>query len=267
MQSYRRTLPGAVLLLFAAVLHAAAKDKPELVVIWPSESQPVVRFNFGKFQEISSFSGQRNYRVDVQAENLWNKPINHAAFAAYMFDKNHARIGEAYIDLSDVPAGQSVKFTMNFSALGKPSSMELVPKQLPPGLEAYAPPKSVSLTVYSVPSGALVTIDGTPAGTTPTTITLATGKHQLRFSKEGFNPGMYPVQISGEEGSGGSITYELGSSAHDTVELRDGTVISGDLESVSATQVVVVVGGKIQTFDRNQIKRILLVQREPAPSP
>ena len=40
------------------------------------------------------------------------------------------------------------------------------------------------------------------------------------------------------------MSYELGSSAHDTVELRDGSVINGDLESVSATELVIRIGGK-----------------------
>ena len=49
---------------------------------------------------------------------------------------------------------------------------------------------------------------------------------------------------------------------HDTVELRDGSVISGDLESVSATEVVLRIAGKDAKYDRNQVKRILLVERE-----
>jgi hypothetical protein len=51
---------------------------------------------------------------------------------------------------------------------------------------------------------------------------------------------------------------------HDTVELRDGSVLNGDLESVSATEVVVRVGGSMQRLNRNQVKRILLVERDPA---
>ena len=49
--------------------------------------------------------------------------------------------------------------------------------------------------------------------------------------------------------------------SHDTIELRDGTIIEGDVESVDAQNVVVEVGGKAQNLDRNQVKRILLVQR------
>lgn len=70
------------------------------------------------------------------------------------------------------------------------------------------------------------------------------------------------MEIGPDDTSGGSVSYELGTSAHDTVELRDGTVLNGDLESVSATQVVVRMGGKDQEYDRNLVKKIMLVERE-----
>ena len=98
-------------------------------------------------------------------------------------------------------------------------------------------------------------------------VEVSAGKHRLDFSKEGFNPGSFPLEIGPTDSSGGSVSYELGSSVHDTVELRDGSVISGDLESVSATDVVVRIGGKDSKYDRNQIKRILLVERESSQEP
>jgi hypothetical protein len=48
--------------------------------------------------------------------------------------------------------------------------------------------------------------------------------------------------------------------------LRDGSVLNGDVESVSATEVVVRTGGTMHHLNRNQVKRILLVERDPAPS-
>jgi len=60
------------------------------------------------------------------------------------------------------------------------------------------------------------------------------------------------------------VSYELGTSAHDTLELRDGTVLSGDLVSVSGMEIRVRVGGAIQTLDRKKVKRILLAERDPA---
>ena len=51
------------------------------------------------------------------------------------------------------------------------------------------------------------------------------------------------------------------------VELRDGTVINCDLLSMSANDVKIRVGGNVQSLERNKIKRILLVEREPVPTP
>jgi len=118
------------------------------------------------------------------------------------------------------------------------------------------------MNVNSVPQGAVLKVDGNEAGTTPKIVQLGIGKHMLEFSKEGFNAGRFPLEIGPDDASGGSVSYELGASAHDTIELRDGTVLSGDLQSVSATAVVVRAGGKELSYERNQIKRIMLVERE-----
>ncbi len=88
------------------------------------------------------------------------------------------------------------------------------------------------------------------------------GKHMLEFSKDGFNRGHFPLEIGSNDTSGGSVSYELGTSAHDRVELRDGSVLSGDVESVSAAEVVMRIGGAMQHFNRNQVKRISLVERD-----
>lgn len=106
-------------------------------------------------------------------------------------------------------------------------------------------------------------VDGKEAGVTPIAITASVGTHMLEFSKDGYNTGTFPLVITPDQLSGGTVSYELGSSAHDTLELRDGTVLTVDLESVSATNVTVRIAGNLQTFDRNQVKRILLTQREP----
>ena len=51
---------------------------------------------------------------------------------------------------------------------------------------------------------------------------------------------------------------------YDRIELRDGTVLSGDLVAVSGMEVRVRVAGTIQSLDRNKEKRILLTERDPA---
>jgi hypothetical protein len=198
---------------------------------------------------------ERTYVTDTTAENLSNKTIDGANFALYVFDKNNARIGEGHITLNNVSAGQTVKFQITLAASGSPASLKV----------STAAPRtlSVTVTVNSVPQGALLRVDGKEAGTTPKIVEVGIGKHILEFSKEGFNPGKFPLEITPSDASGGSVSYELGSAAHDTIELRDGSVLSGDLVTVSGMQIVVRVGGNAQTLDRNQVKRILLTERDP----
>jgi hypothetical protein len=260
MRTDRAAICFLGLLLFST---ANAKEPPPLVIVWPASGAPVVRFTFSKFKETSSSGKQHNYTTDVTAENLWDKKISEAAFTLYVFDKDKIRIAEAWLSISDVSPGSVVKFQTFINASGTLASLELVPRSLPTELQGFLPLKTISITVNSIPQGAELKIDGTPAGTTPKIVHVTPGKHVLTFSKEGFNSGTFPMETAPDAVSGGSVSYELGTSAHDTVELRDGSVLSGDVESMSATDVIVRVGGTVQHFARNQVKRIVLIQREP----
>jgi hypothetical protein len=124
--------------------------------------------------------------------------------------------------------------------------------------------KSIALTVNSSPQGALLKVDGADAGTTPKVILVGPGKHQLAFSKDAYQSGVFPVEIGANDTSGGTVNYELAPSPLDTIELRDGTVLSGSLDSIQGMDVVVRVGGTLQRIDRNKVKSILLAEREPA---
>jgi hypothetical protein len=253
-------LPLFLLIAFAGF--SVGKEQPAQVIVWPSTGQPVVRFSLSKFKESASSGKQHSYAIDVTAENLWGKRISKADFSLYLFDKNKIRIGEGWISISDVAPAQVLKFQIFAEASGTPVSMELSPRSLPSELQSYLPPKTVSVTVNSVPQGAIFKVDGTELGVTPKIIQVAPGKHMLEFSKEGFNSGHFPLEITPDDAPGGSVSYELGVSAHDTIELRDGSLVSGDVESVSATEVLVRIGGNVQHFSRNQVKRIGLVPRE-----
>jgi hypothetical protein len=243
-------------LLVVAISSTVAKDVPFQVVVWPESGQPILRFTFSKFKEIGGVGKERTYLTDTIAENLSGKAIANASFSLYVYDKNKARIGEGYINLSNVSAGQTVKFQITLAASGTPASLTVS--------NSPSAAHTVSVTVNSVPQGATLKVDGQEVGTTPKIVEVAIGKHILEFSKEGFNSGKFPLEITARDASGGSVSYELGSSAHDTIELRDGSVLSGDLVSVSGMQVVVRIGGNAQTLDRNQVKRILLTERDPA---
>jgi hypothetical protein len=158
-----------------------------------------------------------------------------------------------------------VRFTLPFHATGaQPVTLKIVASMVPKELGPAAPAKKIRLTVYSVPSGANLKVDGQDVGVTPKQVEFTQGKHLLQFSREGFNAGSFPVEFGPDDVSGGTVSYELGALAHDTIEMRDGTMITADVESMDALTVVVRAVGTLQTLDRNQVKRILLVQREPA---
>jgi hypothetical protein len=241
---------------------AVAKDQPAQVIMWPEPGTPVLRFSFGKFKEVNSSGSQHSYSSDTIAENLWGKAISRADFSLYLFDKNKARIGEGWISLSNVGVREVVKFQTNFSTTGTPVSMALSPRSLPDELHAFLSAKTISITVNSVPQGADLKLDGVVVGTTPKVVKAGPGKHILEFSKEGFTTGKFPLEIGPDDAPGGNISFELGTSAHDTVELRDGSVLTGDVVSVSGMEIVLRVGGTDQRMSRNQVKRILLVERE-----
>lgn len=203
-------------------------------------------------------NGQRNYVVDTMAQNLSSKPISAAQFSLYLFDKNKVRIGEDTISLSNLAPGETVKFQSNVLASGAPVSIVIQ--------DQAAAAKTVSMTINSTPQGAMLKVDGTEVGTTPRVINVGVGKHILTFAKEGFTNGNFPLEISPNDVSGGSVSFELGSPSFDTIELRDGSLINGNLVAIAGMDVEIRVGGNIQHVDRNRIRRVLFVQRD-APSP
>ncbi len=240
----------AVLLAVISSVVVHAKETP-FTIDWPDKN-PTIRFTVLKFHNVGSNGSEKSYIVDVSALNLTNHKIQEAAPQFYLFDKKNVRIGDGYIHLTNLGPGETVKFTISAFCSGSPETMTLSSGDI----------RKVSVTVYSVPPGAELSVDGTAAGVTPVALNLPPGSHRLEFTKEGFNKGTFPFVVSPNQISGGSVTFELGTSAHDTVELRDGTVLTGDVEEVNGTQVVVRVGGDLQNLDRNQVKRILLVQRD-----
>jgi len=262
----RKTLALALLPALTAlgILGAYAKDPPTQVLVWPEQGTAVLRFTFGKFKEVGSLGSQHTYVTDTTAENLWSKPIPNANFALYLFDRNKVRVGEATITISNVAPGETIKFQTTIASSGPPASLSVVARYVPKELGPLVPPRLISITVNTVPQGAAAKLDGVDVGTTPKIVQVAVGRHVLEFSKEGFNPGKFPFEMGPDDASGGSVSFELGTSAHDTIELRDGSVLTGDLVSVSGMEVVIKVGGSNQRLDRNQVKRILFVQRQSA---
>lgn len=247
--------------LLFTTLTANAKEQPPQVIVWPDQGSPILRFTFGKFKEVGSLGNQRTFMTETTAENLWSKTIPNATFTLYLYDRNKVRIGEATVNVSNVGPGETVKFQTTIGSSGPPASLSLSARSVPRELGPAAPPRTVSITINTVPQGATAKLDGLEIGSTPKMAQVPVGKHTLEFTKEGFNPGKFPFEIGPDDVSGGSVSFELGTSAHDTIELRDGSVMSGDLVSVSGMEVIIHIGGSDQKLDRNQVKRILFVQR------
>ena len=151
MRPHRLAIWCIGFVLFAT---ASAKEPPAQVIVWPASGPPVVRFSFGKFKEISAAGKQHNYTTDVTAENLWTKKLSSAEFMLYVFDKAKVRVGDGWISITDLSPGGVVKFQTFINASGPIASFELVPRSLPTELQAFLPPKTISITVNSVPQGA-----------------------------------------------------------------------------------------------------------------
>ena len=238
---------------------ALAKDTPLQVIVWPATGTPALRFTFGKLKQLDGMrNNTRVYVMNTTAENLSARSISSSRFSVYLFDKNKVRISEDFITLNNVGPGETVKLQLTITAAGTPVSVSVQ--------DIGQIPRAVSLTVNSTPQGAMLKVDGSETGTTPRIINVGVGKHTLTFLKEGFTAGNYPLEISPQDVSGGSVSYELGASAFDSIELRDGSLLTGDLVSISGMDVEIRVGGSIQHLDRNKIKRVMLVQRDP-PTP
>ncbi len=254
----------AVLAAILVLASAACFAKDSTITLqWPPD-QPAIKLTFGKFQQIAALAGQSIFVCDVVVENLTDKPVSHASFTVYGNDKNNVRIGEGFLSLSDLDPQQQVKVRLQFTSVGIPVSLTLSAKK-----DMLAAPgvKTIPLKVLSVPPGAKLKVDGQDAGITPVMVKLTIGNHTLDLTKEGYAPGTTPFDVTPDELPGGSITVELGGLSRDTVELRDGTVLLGDVLSMSLTAVVVSVDGKEQTLERNQVKKMFLVERQVTQQP
>jgi hypothetical protein len=241
-------------LIALVTMPAFAKETPLATIDWPSTGTPIVRLTFGKFKQLPGMGALHGYVMDTSAQNLSQKVIGSASFRVYLFDKDKARVGEDVISITNVGPGETIKFETTVMASGNPLSVSI------DAIQQAA--KTITLTVNSTPQGALLKVDGNEGGITPRMITVGPGHHILNFSKEGFVTGTFPLEIGAQDVSGGSVSFELGAASFDTVELRDGSVLNGDLVSISGMDIEVRVGGLLQHVERNNVKRIMLTQRE-----
>jgi hypothetical protein len=265
MKKYRVLSLSVVVALNLAVTYAKPKPEPSLVMFWPTADKPTLKLTFARFEQTGAYAGQMSLVSQVTVENLTDKAIPRASFTVYLLDKDKVRVGEGVLRVSDLGPGQSARIAFQFNSVGIPATLSLLARNNPSGVPTSL--KTIPLKIVSVPPGANFKVDGQDAGVTPKMVSLAVGTHVLEFSKEGYATGSTPLEVSADELPGGSITFELGGLSRDTVELRDGTILLGDVISMSMTSVVVRIEGKDQSYDRNRIKKIMLVEREMVQQP
>jgi hypothetical protein len=182
-----------------------------------------------------------------------------------LLDKQKVRIGDGVLRITDLGPNESTKIAFQFFTTGLPTSLSLAAHDDSTGVPTSL--KTLPLKIVSVPPGAKLRVDGQDAGTTPKVLNLLVGTHILEFSKDGFAPGSTPVDITPDEAPGGSVTFELGGLSRDTVQLRDGTSVLGDVISVSMTSVVLRINGEDHSYDRNSVAKIALVERQTVQQP
>ncbi len=259
--NWRRFLLPALVLV--VTYSAYAKDEPGITLQWPPDN-PAISLTFGRFRLLYA-PGHDNYYVsDVAVKNLTDRTFPRLDFSVHLMDKDKVPIGDGFLSVRDVGPGQEVKVPFQCTVLGVPATVSLSAKK---DMLSAATAKTVGLKIVSVPPGASLKIDGQMAGLTPFLANLTVGTHDLELTKEGYAIGRTSVKIAPDELPGGSISIELGGLSRDTVELRDGTVVLGDVISLSMTTVTMRVDGKDQGFPRNAVKKIMLAERERVTAP
>ena len=249
-----RKLVCTIAVLLLGTANSLASDT---VLTWPPDGKDaIVRFTVGKLRQVSSASGQSDYLGEALAENLSAKTISSASFYLYLLDKSGKRVGEGYLEVTNLAAGQRGKVPVSVHTMGSYASMELQPQHLPSD-----EPFKIKMRIISVPPGATVKLDSQESGLTPQMLPIAPGKHVLEFSKEGYAAASTPVEVVANS-MPGSVEVELNPLALDTVILRDGTVLLGDVSSMTASVVSLNVKGKPTKLDRTRVARIILGQRK-----
>ena len=235
----------------------AFAKKPDLVMMWPPES-PTLKLTFGTFREVGSYLGKLSLVSDVTVQNLTAKSMPRAAFNVSLLDRNNVRLGNGLLIIEDLNPGQSAKVQFQCNSVGQPAMLNLAANNSG-GVPTST--KAIPITIISVPPGATLKVDNQTMSMTPVTVRMMGGTHNLELHKEGYADAKTPLDVNPDEAPGGSITITLGGIASDVIELRDGSILNGDVLSMSLESVVINVQGNQQTFDRNKIKKMFLVER------
>jgi hypothetical protein len=219
-----------------------------MTLAWPPDS-PTLKFVFTRYQPSGMVNGQGIFVSDVTVENLSDQSVPKSVFTVFVMDKDGVRIGRGLLRFPEIGPKRTERAQLQFSVASTPVGLKLLSG------------RTIPLNVVSVPPGASLKVDGQDGGVTPKVIDFTIGAHVIELSKEGYAPANTPLDVGADEVPGGSVSFELGGLSKDTVQLRDGTIVLGDVLAMSMTAVTVRVEGKDQKYDRNQVKKIILVER------
>jgi len=256
-----------LLLLFTLLCDAAlAKDKDGskdqgeagLVLYWPGQENAILKLTFSRFQNMATYGGQMTLISNVVVQNISSKFIPKASFSVALLDKDRVRVGNGNLVIDELNAGESAKVQFQCASTGVPAVLSISARNdggIPVSL------KTIPMTVISVPAGASLKVDDKDEGLTPAKINVGVGTHQLELRKEGFAVASTPLEVAPDEAPGGSISITLGGLADDTIELRDGSIITGAVTSMTLESIVIDVNGQQQTLERNKVRKIFLVER------
>lgn len=240
------------LCMLALFLLTASAIAADTVLTWPTAGDDLMlRFTVGKLRQINSAAGQTDYLGDALAENVSKKAIPAASFYLYLLDKNGKRVGEGYLEVTNLAAGQQAKISVSAHAMGSFAHMEIQPQHLPSD-----EPMKVKMSISSTPAGASLKLDAQDSGVTPQLLAIAPGKHTLEFSKEGYTSASAPLEIA-DNAMPGSVNVDLTALTSDTVVLRDGSVLTGNVSALTASSITVNVKGKPTRLARARVARVV----------
>jgi hypothetical protein len=261
----RVIVPLLVQLVLCSVVRATPQKDPSkdqnavaIVVFWPRQDNAILKLTFSRFRSLASYGGKTTLQSDVVVQNLSSKAIPKGSLTVALLDKNRAEVGSAPLIVNNLSAGALAQLPFQCETVGAPVTLSLAARNSDGAPIAI---KTIPMTVISVPPGANLKVDDEDEGLTPANINISAGTHQLTLAKEGFAAATTPLDVAPDEAPGGSITITLGGLSSDSLELRDGSTITGDVMSMTLETIVIDVNGQRQTLDRNRVKEIFLVER------
>jgi hypothetical protein len=200
--------------------------------------------------------------IDLEVENIGETAFPNTDLTLVFYDKGNAIVGNGSLYLNQrLAPHQKIKQQITFEAVDKPVRVAFAAKDVSLSRDHHAVAHAVSMTFRSLPEGANIDIDGQKLGVTPKVLRVPEGSHLLVLTKAGYDKSDYPFEVRPDESNGGTVEVELPVSS-DILEMRDGTTISGDIESITWETLRVASGDKKVDVPRNQVKRIILVQRQ-----